>query len=587
MVFFSLIMLGAWSTTKCVAADADDLAPELAATRPVPSKLFRDQYGFHQPGEHLLAGTCVDLDNDGSREFVYASRKTRKLHLIRAADGQVLSSENVPGEHQSISVHDLDGDGTYEILYTTSHPGRLYVLDAEGHILQQADVGDWKTGNIPVIFDADGDGILDGFFGTRDRLFLRMNMKDLSITTKIPWSGQCACHTTAMDVDQDGRWDLFAAAGDDGKNRKGVLHRLDPITLKSLWSHKVEDNAASSDAVLVDIDGDGQLELLKSVDSTHSTDAKHDAVYAFETDGTKLWQATSLVGMDTPNAADLDHDGTVEIVGMTMDGELYCLDPKGNVRWRKDLRPQFDERIRCTVAPILCDLDGDRELEILAVTNGAYFTSEKTYGRSANGILFAVSANGEILDKFDVGSHRAWMDGSYDITVCNIDDDPYLELILSGPDYVDVIETSGFGPNTEVFQPRRSYQRLHVLPWAYEDSYFIYRGLKEGVTNLTDNLVLEKTDDGYRPSGRFVTELLTLPPSGFFNHVQFNSRTPAGTKVTANILDRSGKPLLKNVNENQKLNIDHPVKLEFILSSPNGTQTPVLDEYRLSFDRKQ
>ena len=43
---------------------------------------------------------------------------------------------------------------------------------------------------------------------------------------------QCGCQTTAMDVDKNGRWDFFAGSGDDSHG-KGVLHRFDPITLKS------------------------------------------------------------------------------------------------------------------------------------------------------------------------------------------------------------------------------------------------------------------------------------------------------------------------------------------------------------------
>jgi len=570
---------------KGQSASLDGPVIEDLAARPAPSKLFRDQYGFHQPGEYLLAGTCVDLDNDGSREFFYASRKTHKVHLVRAADGRLLSSEPIPGDHQSVSVHDLDGNGDYEILYVTSDPGRLNVLDSKGRLLRHASMGDWKTGNTPVIFDADGDGILDGYFGTRTKSLVRMNMQDLSIIAKRPWPGQCACHTATMDVDKDGRWDLFAGAGDDQPERRGMLHRFDPITLKSLWSHKIEDNASSSDVVLADIDGDGNVELLKSVDSTHSNDAKHDALFAFETDGELLWKV-EVSGMDTANVADLDGDGSVEIVGMTFGGEVYCLDSKGRLKWRKDLRPDLDVKGRCCVAPIICDLDGDRELEILAVTNGAYFLGDQAYGTKANGILFAVSADGEILDRFDVGRPRAWMNGSYDITVCNIDNDPYLELILSGSEHVDVFETRGFGPNSEVFEPRQSYQRLHVVPWAYEDSYFIYRGNKKGVVNLADNLVLAKQDGRYRESGTFTTELLTLPPGGFFDRITYDARVSDNTSIRANILNRSGKPILPCVTSGKKLDIRQPVRLEFVLSTSDNRATPILDSYRLSFDRQ-
>ena len=40
------------------------------------------------------------------------------------------------------------------------------------------------------------------------------------------------------------------------------------------------------------------------------------------------------------------------------------------------------------------------------------------------------------------------------------------------------------------------------MPWAYEDSYFIYRGTKDGVQNQTDNLVLAKRNGSYLKIGR-------------------------------------------------------------------------------------
>lgn len=567
---------------KSQNAQQNLLTVEDAAARPAPGKLFRDQYGFSQPG-YLLAGTCVDLDNDGSREIIYASRKDKRVRLLRAADGAELWSIRVPSNHESIAVHDVDGDGRFEILFAGSGPGKLYVIDAKGNILRQWDAGEYKLGNTPAIFDADGDGVLDGYLGTRGKKFVRLNMRDLSLIAQRPSWQQCACHTAAADVDGDGRWDLFAGSGDDRPAGKGTLHRLDPISLKSVWSFKTDDNASSSDAALVDIDGDGQLELLKSCDGTHATDAAHDAVFAFETDGTLLWKVDGISGMDTPNAADLDGDGEVEIVGMAFGSEIYCLDSKGQLKWRKKLRP--DEKTRSTIAPILCDLDGDKELEILAITDGAFFSGGKFYNPKANGVLFALSADGKILDRFEYGSPRCWNDGSFDATLCNIDDDPYLELILSGCDHVDVVETHGFGPNTEVFEPRRSYQRLNVVPWAYEDTFFIHRGKREKVAHRADSLVLAKSARGHHQSGRYTTELLTLPPEGFFDRLAYDSQTPPGTALGVNILNATGEPVSRDVLSGASLDIHEPVRLEFVLSTDNPAATPVLDAYRLSFDR--
>lgn len=423
----------------------------------------------------------------------------------------------------------------------------------------------------------DGDGILDGYLGTRSKYLVRLNMQELAPTARRPNWSQCGCHTTAMDVDGDGRWDLFAGSGDD-RGGKGVLHRYDPITLDSVWSYKTDDNASSADPVLADIDGDGQVEIIKSVDNYAGDDA-HDAVYAFETDGTLLWKVEGLSGEDSPNVADLDGDGSVEIVGMTFGSEVYCLDAQGHFKWRRDLRPELDDKSHAYMTPVLCDLDGNSGLEILAMTNGGYFDRP---GAGSNGVLFALSSSGEILDRLDVGGPRYWGKAF----CCNIDDDPYLELVVSGSGGLDVVQTRGYGPNTEHFQRRRDYQRLSVLPWAYEDTYFVYRGQKQGVTNGTDDLMLEETDGRYREQGKYVTELLTLPPNGFFNRLRFDAQTPPGTALAVNILDGSGNTLMEDVNDETTLHLDQSVRLEFLLTTTDVSATPVLNEYSLSFDRK-
>lgn len=546
------------------------------AARPAASKLFRHQYGIRDPG-FLMAQICADLDNDGRREIFYSSRGTKKTSLLNAADGKPRWTVTIQGDHQSACAYDLDGDGTYEIIYTTSGPGRLYVLDCRtGKVLKQWETDDWKLGNSPVIIDGDGDGILDGYLGSREKYLLRLNMRDFApIRVRTGWA-QCGCHTSAMDVDGDGRWDLFAGSGDDHR-LKGTLHCLEPVTLQTVWSYMTDDNASSADPVLADIDGDGKVEIVKSVDN-YAGDDGHDAVYAFKTDGTLLWKVEGLAGEDSPNVADLDGDGQVEIVGMTFGGEVYCLDGRGQFRWRKDLRPELDNSAHAYMAPILCDLNGDKNLEILAMTNGGYFDTGTDKG--ANGILFALAANGEVLDRFDLGSPRFW--GFAFIT--NTDDDPFQELVVCGSGGMDVIETRGYGPATEHFQRRRSYQRLNVVPWAYQDSYFIYRGTMEHLEHLANSLVLARENAGYRPNGKFTTELLTLPPSCRFTSIVYDAIVPEGTELRVAILGRSGSPLVENSRSGMPLNLGEPVRLEFTLGTSKATVSPRLSSYRLSFD---
>lgn len=435
-------------------------------------------------------------------------------------------------------------------------------------------------GNSPVIVDADGDGVLDGYFGSRTKYLLRVNMRDLTLIAQRPGWSQCGCYTTAMNVDHDGRWDLFAGSGDD-ELAKGVLHRYEPISLESKWELPSNDNASSADMVLVDIDNDGEVEIIKSVDNYHHDDP-HDAVYALETDGTVLRKVAGISKEDSPNVADLDGDGAVEIVGMTFGGEVYCLDASGHFKWRKDLRPEFDDAAHAYVSPMLCDVDGDEDLEILAMTNGPFYTGELD-PEKPHGIVFALSAGGEILIQLDVGSPRYWNEAFY----CNVDDDPQMELAVAGWGGLDVIETNGFGADAEVFQRRRTYQRLNVYPWAYEDTYFLSRGEKQHVRNLTDDLVLERNGDQFQSSGRFRTELLTLPPHCTFTSLTYDAETPPRTKLVVNVLDAKGAPLVTAVESGSASEIDQPVKLEFVLSTDDAMVTPRLDAYSLRFTHDQ
>ena len=170
--------------------------------------------------------------------------------------------------------------------------------------------------------------------------------------------------------------------------------------------------------------------------------------------------------------------------------------------------------------------------------------------------------------------------------VTNVDDDPFLELVVSGYGGLDVIQTRGLGPQTEHFQRRRSYQRLNVLPWAYEDSYFIYRGTKNNVITRTDNLVLTRSERGYARRGTFVSEPLQLPPGCLFTTLSWQAREPAGTSIQVNVLDSAGNVRQRGITRGDRLGISDTVHLEFVLTSDRGTATPTLDDYSLRFARK-
>ena len=578
--FKSLFWVVLLAGTHVVVAFGDELnSTAVTATGAQHKPLFYKQYHLPDPS-FCYASACVDFDGDGQRDLFFASRETRELTRLNAADGKVVWSKPFVGEQQSISAFDLNGKGTFELIYTVSSPGQMYVVDENGNVLRQWHSDDGKLGNSPVIIDSNRDGVLDGYLGSRTRYLVRLDMQGLSLIQRREGWSQCGCHTSAMDVDRDGRWDLFAGNGDDYQ-AKGVFHRFDPESLKTLWEFETNDNASSADPVLADIDGDGLVEIIKSVDNYKGDDA-HDAVYAFTTDGKMLWKVEGLAGEDSPNVADLDGDGQVEIVGMTFGGEVYCLSSRGEIRWKRDLRPDCSNATHMYVTPILCDVNGDAQLEIVAMTSDSYFDTTDQQKDRRSAILFALNAKGDVLDQFDLGSARYFCEAF----VCQLDDDPYLELVMSGSGGLDVIETRGLGPDTEYFQRRRNYQRLNVLPWAYEDSFFIERGTKQGLVHETDNLVLARQESGYVSHGQFVTAPFSLPPGCEFGRLEFDVETPAATDVRVDVIDEESQTVLQDLTSGTDLGLRDRVRLAFRFSTTNPQVTPKLHEYSLAFHRQ-
>ena len=54
---------------------------------------------------------------------------------------------------------------------------------------------------------------------------------------------QCGCYTSAMDVDRDGQWDLFAGSGDDRTVPRDSLFVMIHLSLKTIWKYDTDDNA--------------------------------------------------------------------------------------------------------------------------------------------------------------------------------------------------------------------------------------------------------------------------------------------------------------------------------------------------------
>ena len=201
------------------------------------------------------------------------------------------------------------------------------------------------------------------------------------------------------DINNDGELEIIVGGGLN-TDEKGFVYALSSRG-KKLWLYETEKGAAYNAPVLVDLDGDGALEIVIAV--------KGGTLYVLRGNGTLIWKYTSpytiasspaVCDLDndgkpeiilgtagkisifdsagreleslevgdvrvSPLVGDIDGDGKKEIIVSTYDAKVYCFNYKGSLLWKTEI----GEAAICA-SPIAGDLDGDNKVEV--IVGGCY-----------------------------------------------------------------------------------------------------------------------------------------------------------------------------------------------------------------------
>jgi hypothetical protein len=227
-------------------------------------------------------------------------------------------------------VHDLNGDGTLEILFGGEE---IYALHADGSEYRD---GDNNTLTHGVLTQTGGANF---------------------------W-----CTPAVADIDNDGILEIVAAGWNSG-----LLYVFGPDgSMKPGWPRVIgnpsgQDGAAVAwgSPLVIDVNGDGAREIFIPGASF---------LYGFRADGTEiidgdsnpatLGRFASLGGTynyGTPSGADFDHDGFNDVVVGTRNGMIHLLSGSGAPF------PGFPKSLggAITSSPAIADLDQDGELEMI------------------------------------------------------------------------------------------------------------------------------------------------------------------------------------------------------------------------------
>ena len=308
----------------------------------------------------------IDFDGDGKKEVLVGGQDQGNLYLMDGASYKIVWTKNVadylPGYDRTriqsgLAAADLDGDGTLEVVVATGGadpldmPGAIVVLTYVGGDERFRLMPGWprfaydelngkKTGGrydglpdgfvaTPTRGDIEGYGDTEIIIGGMDRRLHVLHYDNTYVDTwPLGWDDayrRDSKSTAALvDLDGDGVLDIiaggnnYAIAGCTGNPYLFYALKGDKTPLPG-FPIEVTQNIESSPAI-GDINGDGSLDIVFGTgDFDEGCRADNDGkkVYAIDRFGQPLpgWPVRTDDNMlNSPALGDLDGDGTPEVV---------------------------------------------------------------------------------------------------------------------------------------------------------------------------------------------------------------------------------------------------------------------------------
>ena len=372
-------------------------------------------------------------DVDNSQIFLYVNHGRANAEEIQFTAVRLGPQHNQEFIN-TLAIADLNGDGFPEVVVGQDGFNAIYTNQAPRHYGHCTI--EWPGAVDEHLIDLAGDGDLDLLYHVEDtELLAAFNDGTGEFTAGTPTGVRLPLYDTrytSADLDGNGLVDLIALSSTQPAQ---IFHQVDNDTLFAAPIALDEASTSASSIATGDLDDDGDLDLLLSTSTINEWDEGEVRVYV--NNGAGVFEFAARFGKSGALAlGDLDNDGDLDVgVGsnihwndgagklddstplsapaeaihaigdMNSDGFLDILTNGGgrDHLYINDGNRHFRGQILSTAgtmatAPFLLDVDGDRDLDILAESMSAFindgagnFAVRQIFPQNKDSDLLAIS----------------------------------------------------------------------------------------------------------------------------------------------------------------------------------------------------
>lgn len=222
-----------------------------------------------------------------------------------------------------------------------------------------------KNSRGTTLADIDNDGVGEILYGIWNTLYALNG--DGSILWEKAVSGTILLPPTVADLNNDGTLEIILNTG--GVPNAGRVYLMDNLGNDlSGWPLNFDNHWMINAPAVADLDGDGILDIITG----ERVGSAQGFVHAIKMDGTPInanWPVeVAATPAFTPSIADVDNDGSLDVVIASSSAGMYIFDQQGQVF---PGFPVFDANVNYSYqSPMLADLDTDGDLEIIGSNHG-------------------------------------------------------------------------------------------------------------------------------------------------------------------------------------------------------------------------